>query len=194
MAWYYDALKDYTAHEEYKVLAWRWTPDNAFDFDKWAKEHDIEYIHTYALGLTGSVDLLTFSNRLRSLRLVEDENVLVYMPWLVEDKCFPFVVENIEDFHKEYLWHEEANKYWEWNEDGIATFKQWAETNSVQYRRVTWDKENNVELLSFPEYKDKYGTTLGFFIDEKNVLYYYEDRKKKGEIPFDVKTKENLDD
>lgn len=110
MAWYYDLLNDNTAHEEYKVLAWYWTPD----FCKWAKEHDIKCESKKDEVFGEEFDELIFYTHWADakniiFRMLDEDCVIIYRPWIEENGCFPFVVESLEDFHEKYLWHEEKN-------------------------------------------------------------------------------------
>lgn len=117
MAWYYNLLNDNTAHEEYKVLAWCWTPDNALNFCKWAKEHDIECKYKQDEVFGGEFDELIFYDHWAdtqideniTFKMLDEDCVIIYLPWIEENDCFPFIVESLEDFHKEYLWYEEKN-------------------------------------------------------------------------------------
>jgi hypothetical protein len=117
MAWYYNAFYDNTAHEEYKVLAWRWTPDNALNFYKWAKEHGIKYKCEQGEIFDKKFDQITFYNHWADIqdnenftfKIFDKNSFIIYLPWIDKNNCFPFDIENLEDFHKEYIWHEEKN-------------------------------------------------------------------------------------
>ena len=101
MAWYYDIFRNKTAIKSFKVKTWKWNLDGICDFIYWADENNINCKFLHDIPYTTK---LTFDNC--KCTLVEDKSVLVYRPWRISN---PFIAENLEDFHKNYLWHEEKN-------------------------------------------------------------------------------------
>lgn len=101
MAWHYDIFRNKTAIKSFKVKAWKWNIDGILDFIYWAEENNIVYKFLY---ISPHINELAFDNC--RCTLIENESVLVYCPWRINNL---FVVENLEDFHKNYLWHKEKN-------------------------------------------------------------------------------------
>lgn len=101
MAWYYDIFRNKTAIKNFEVKAWKWNLDGILDFIYWAEKNNItcKFLHTIPYTTTE----LTFDNC--KCTLIENESILIYHPWRINNL---FVVENLEDFYKNYLWREEG--------------------------------------------------------------------------------------
>lgn len=113
MAWYID-LGDNCCYADHEVEAWRWWKNDIIAFDKWAKEHNIHCEHKQDEELGEGFDKIIFydhyadsyNNEDIVFKAMDEDLILIYNPRIEETGCFPFKVENIEDFHKNYLWSE----------------------------------------------------------------------------------------
>lgn len=129
MAWYLDVGEN-CCYEEYKVEAWRWWKNGIIAFDKWAKEHNIHCEHRQDEDFGEGFDEIIFYDHYADTRndenvifkAMDEDLVLIYNPRIEETGLFPFTVENIEDFHKNYLWYEGYDEEWEWNEESFKNF------------------------------------------------------------------------
>lgn len=179
MAWYKN-FGDDCCHKKYKVEVWRWWPNGISAFRKWAKEHNIDYSITHSC--QNGTDKLLFKDNKIAFTLIKDESFLVYAPW----QNFPFDVICSEDFHKYYLWHEGFDEEWKWNEQGFEHFKFWVKEHDIQFRHCIWDKEEHIDLLKFPAYRNEHNIVQGMFVQSGDILHYSYDKRANGEFPFTV--------
>lgn len=117
---------------------------------------------------------------------MDEDFVLIYNPRAEEDGCFPFDVESIEDFHKNYLWYEGYYEEWEWNEEGFKSFSLWAKEHDIQFARATWDKEKHEDLLKFPMYTNRHNIVIQLILRPGDILHYSYDKRANGEFPFSI--------
>ena len=190
MAWYLDVGNN-CCYEEYKVEAWRWWKNGIIAFDKWAKEHNIHCEHKQDEELGEGFDEIIFyadacNNENVIFKAMDEDRVLIYNPRAEEDGCFPFDVESIEDFHKNYLWYEGYDEEWEWNEQGFKNFSLWAKEHDIQFSRVAWDKEKYSDLLKFPIYTDRHNIVIQLILRPGDILHYSYDKRANGEFPFSI--------
>lgn len=145
MAWYLDVGNN-CCYEEYKVEAWRWWKNGIIAFDKWAKEHNIHCEHKQDEDFGEGFDEIIFYDHYADtcndenviFKAMDEDLVLIYNPQTEETGCFPFDVESIEDFHKNYLWYEGYDEEWEWGEEGFKNFSLWAKEHDIQFSRAAW--------------------------------------------------------
>lgn len=110
MAWYID-LGDNCCYADHQVEAWRWWKNGIIAFDKWAKEHNIHCEHKQDEEFGEGFEEIIFYDHYADTRddknvifkAMDEDLVLIYNPRIEETGCFPFTVENSEDFHKKYL-------------------------------------------------------------------------------------------
>ena len=193
MAWYID-IGDNCCYEEHKVEAWRWQKNGIIAFDKWAKEHGVHCEHRQDKDFGEGFDEIIFydhyadtsNDEIVIFKAMAEDLVLIYNPRDEEDGCFPFTVENIEDFHKKYLWYEGYNEEWEWNEEGFKNFSLWAKEHNIQFARDTWGKEKHEDLLKFPMYTSRHNIVIQLILRPGDILHYSHDKRASGEFPFSI--------
>lgn len=190
MAWYLDVGEN-CCYEEYKVEAWRWWKNGIIAFDKWAKEHNIHYEHKQDEELGEGFDEIIFyadtcNNEDIVFQAMDEDRVIIYNPRIAKTGRFPFAVENIEDFHKNYLWYEGYDEEWEWNEQGFKNFSLWAKEHDIQFSRVAWDKEKYSDLLKFPMYTNRHNIVIQLILRPGDILHYSYDKRANGEFPFSI--------
>lgn len=193
MAWYFDVGEN-CCYEEYKVEAWRWWKNGIISFDKWAKEHNIHCEHKQDEDFGEGFDEIIFYDHYADtcndenviFKAMDEDLVLIYNPRAEEDGCFPFDVESIEDFHKNYLWYEGFDEEWEWGEEGFKNFSLWAKEHDIQFSRAAWDKEKYGDLLKFPIYTDRHNIVIQLILRPGDILHYSYDKRANGEFPFSI--------
>lgn len=193
MAWYIDT-GDNCCHEEYKVEAWRWWKNGIIAFDKWAKEHGIHCEHKQDEKFGEGFDEIIFydyyadtcNDEKAIFNMMDEDLFLIYNPRAEEDGCFPFYVENTEDFRKNYLWYEGFDEEWEWGEVGFKNFSLWAKEHEMPFYRATWNKEKYGDLLKFPIYIDNHKIVAQLILQPGDILHYSYDKRANGEFPFSV--------
>lgn len=190
MAWYLDVGEN-CCYEEYKVEAWRWWKNGIIAFDKWAKEHNIHCKHRQDEELGDGLDEIIFyadtcNDKNIVLKAMDESRILIYNPRIAETGRFPFTVESIEDFHKNYLWYEGYDEEWEWNEEGFKSFSLWAKEHDVQFSRASWDKEKYGDLLKFPMYTNRHNIVVQLILRHGDILHYSYDKRANGEFPFSI--------
>ena len=190
MAWYLDVSEN-CCYEEYKVEAWRWWKNGIIAFDKWAEEHNIRCEHKQDEELGEGFDEIIFyadtcNDEDVIFKAMDEDRILIYNPRAEEDGCFPFDVESIEDFHKNYLWYEGFDEEWEWGEEGFKNFSLWAKEHDIQFSRAAWDKEKYGDLLKFPIYTDRHNIVIQLILRPGDILHYSYDKRANGEFPFSI--------
>ena len=190
MAWYLDVGEN-CCYEEYKVEAWRWWKNGIIAFDKWAKEHNIHCEHRQDEELGKGFDEIifcadTYNDEDIVFKAMDEGRVIIYNPRIAETGRFPFTVESIEDFHKNYLWYEGYDEEWEWNEESFKNFSLWAKEHDVQFSRASWDKEKYGDILKFPMYTNRHNIVIQLILRPGDILHYSYDKRANGEFPFSI--------
>ena len=193
MAWYID-VGDNCCYADHEVKVWRWWKNGIVAFDKWAKEHNIHCEHKQDEDFGEGFDEIIFYDHYADTRndeivifkAMDEDLVLIYNPRIEETGCFPFDVESIEDFHKNYLWYEGYDEEWEWNEEGFKSFSLWAKEHDIQFSRDSWDKEKYEDLLKFPMYTNRHNIVIQLILRPGDILHYSYDKRANGEFPFSI--------
>lgn len=181
MAWYID-LGDNCCYADHEVEAWRWWKNGIIAFDKWAKElgegfDEIIFYDHYADSYNDE-DIV--------LKAMDESRILIYNPRIEATGRFPFTVESIEDFHKNYLWYDGYDEEWEWNEEGFKNFSLWAKEHDIQFSKASWDKEKHSDLLKFPMYTNRHNIVVQLILRHGDILHYSYDKRANGEFPFSI--------